>query len=322
VVGRRASGAGLVVAFSEPITFLERRIRMFTRHPKQDLKRALPLALLGMVFGMAALAAEDPSAPRASKPGVPETYELLADQQPSWKDIAKAPTFTPMTVPPALKNAPEVQRQIARNYPPLLKDAGIGGKVVLWFLIDETGVVRVTQLHTSSGYAALDDAALKVAANMQFTAAKNRDNIVPVWVQIPITFSAKPPISVSAQRERADLEKVLDQRAGFEREAATPVFTPMTQPPALRNGPEVERALQRAYPADMRDAGIGGQTIMWFYIDETGDVVQTKVHTSSGHAELDEAASMVARIMRFAPAKNRDRIVPVWVQIPITFSAR
>jgi protein TonB len=106
-------------------------------------------------------------------------------------DISAAPTFTPMTVRPELKNQPDVQRALIRNYPPLLRDAGIGGTVVMWFFINEKGTVLKTQLSKSSGYPALDEAAGQVAEVMRFSPAKNRDKIVQVWVEIPILFTAK-----------------------------------------------------------------------------------------------------------------------------------
>lgn len=106
-------------------------------------------------------------------------------------DLAAAPTFTPMTVRPELRNASTVQAALVRNYPPLLRDAGIGGSPVVWFFIDEGGKVIKTQLSKSSGYTALDEAALKVADIMQFSPAFNRDKKVPVWVEIPVVFTAK-----------------------------------------------------------------------------------------------------------------------------------
>jgi len=51
--------------------------------------------------------------------------------------------------------------------------------------------VRKAQVSTSSGYSALDDAALRVAALMRFTPARNRDEMVEVWVSIPIKFNTK-----------------------------------------------------------------------------------------------------------------------------------
>ena len=107
------------------------------------------------------------------------------------EDIAKAPTFTPFTVAPRLKNTDEIARALERNYPPLLRDAGIGGEVNVWFFIDEVGKVLKTTINQSSGYPALDDAAEKVGQMMQFTPAYNRDKKVQVWVSIPIKFNTK-----------------------------------------------------------------------------------------------------------------------------------
>jgi protein TonB len=107
------------------------------------------------------------------------------------EDLSAAPTFTPYTVSPELKNRAEVGRALERNYPPLLRDAGIGGTVLVWFFIDETGRVVKTQVNRSSGHRALDDAALLVANEMVFIPAQNRDKKVPVWVALPIVFKTK-----------------------------------------------------------------------------------------------------------------------------------
>ncbi len=119
-----------------------------------------------------------------------------ADGNPELKkvdveDISKAPAFTPYTVNPQLRNEQEVNRALERNYPPLLRDAGIGGTTTVWFFIDENGTVVNTKLFQTSGYDALDEAAMAVAKIMRFSPAKNRDQIVRVWVQIPIKFTAK-----------------------------------------------------------------------------------------------------------------------------------
>lgn len=104
-------------------------------------------------------------------------------------DISAAPTFTPMTVRPDLLNEREVQRALEREYPPLLRDAGIGGTVKVHFFIDEEGVVKDTRIDESSGHSALDEAALRVADVFEFTPALNRDKKVPVWISLPITFT-------------------------------------------------------------------------------------------------------------------------------------
>ncbi len=104
-------------------------------------------------------------------------------------DISAAPTFTPYTVRPGLKNEREVQRALQREYPPLLRDAGIGGTVRVHFFITEEGMVQDTRIDQSSGHSALDEAALRVADVFEFTPALNRDKKVPVWISLPITFT-------------------------------------------------------------------------------------------------------------------------------------
>ncbi len=104
-------------------------------------------------------------------------------------DLSSAPGFTPRTVEPRITNRAEVERALEREYPPLLRDAGIGGQAIVWFFIDEEGVVRNQQIQQSSGHQALDDAALRVAPVFKFTPAWNRDKAVPVWIQLPITFT-------------------------------------------------------------------------------------------------------------------------------------
>jgi protein TonB len=106
-------------------------------------------------------------------------------------DLSAAPTFTPFTVRPEVKNRQELTRAMEREYPALLRDAGIGGQVIVHFFIDENGVVQNAVLAESSGHSALDQAALRIAPIIEFTPALNRDRQVPVWTRLPITFNAR-----------------------------------------------------------------------------------------------------------------------------------
>lgn len=103
-------------------------------------------------------------------------------------DLEHAPTFTPFTVAPDILNREELQRAMIEMYPPLLREARIGGTVQVYFFIDAEGVVRQTRLATSSGHRQLDEAALAVADLYRFSPALNRDMRVPVWVSFPIMF--------------------------------------------------------------------------------------------------------------------------------------
>ncbi|MCY3612341.1 MAG: M56 family metallopeptidase [Gemmatimonadetes bacterium] len=322
-----------VAALAEQPSLLERRLRaLLNKAPQVRLAQGAML-LFGaiMVVGLAVLI-----------PGI--TGEGARMEPEAEMDISAEPVLTPYTVMPDYVNAAEIQRALQREYPPLLRDAGIGGTAIVWFFIDETGTVRNQVIQESSGHAALDEAALRVAPVFRFTPALNRDRAVPVWVQLPITFTteseAESADAEAARRAAAERMAVVEEarrlvaeRAAAAAEAgeaggtevdisAAPVFTPYTVKPDYVNGAEVMRALEREYPPLLRDAGIGGTTLVWFFIDETGVVQGQEVQTSSGHEALDQAALRVAPVFRFTPALNQDKPVPVWVQLPITFTTR
>lgn len=101
-----------------------------------------------------------------------------------------------------------------------------------------------------------------------------------------------------------------------------PSFIPYDTPPRLKNAAEVQRLLQRYYPRNLKDAGIGGTVTLWIYVDESGKVQKSVVKESSGHAALDGAAQQVADAMVFQPAMNRDKRTDVWVSQNITFEVK
>ncbi|HEY0809313.1 MAG TPA: TonB family protein, partial [Longimicrobiales bacterium] len=125
----------------------------------------------------------------AKKPAatVPDTAIVL----PAMKDVDDEPQFTPYTEKPELQNRDEVGRLLVRNYPPLLRDAGVGGTALVWTLIDESGVVTNVKLKQTSGHDAIDVAAMKVAQELRFTPARNRGQLVKVWIQLPIVFKTQ-----------------------------------------------------------------------------------------------------------------------------------
>ncbi len=101
--------------------------------------------------------------------------------------------------------------------------------------------------------------------------------------------------------------------------SSAPVFTPMTVRPEIINRGAVQSALMREYPPILRDAGIGGTVVVWFFVSEEGRVLDSRVSVTSGQVQFDEAALRVADVIRFSPALNRDQRVQVWIQLPITF---
>jgi len=74
---------------------------------------------------------------------------------------------------------------LARAYPPLLRDAGIGDTIQLRFWVSENGRVMSTAVAEWSGRPELDAAAVKLADVYRFTSGTGG------WVLMPIVFSAK-----------------------------------------------------------------------------------------------------------------------------------
>lgn len=101
--------------------------------------------------------------------------------------------------------------------------------------------------------------------------------------------------------------------------ADRPTFIPYDVAPRLINRREVVDALARHYPKSLRQAGIAGRVVLWIYIDDQGTVVKSHVEETSGSTALDQAAQRVAEVMRFSPAKNRDKVTAVWISQPINF---
>jgi TonB family protein len=97
-------------------------------------------------------------------------------------------------------------------------------------------------------------------------------------------------------------------------------FVAYTEKPILTNTEQVRQTMQREYPARLRDARIGGCTLLRLLVSERGRVDKTTVRKSSGQAQLDRAAARVARIMVFTPGKLHEKPIPVWIDVPVLFT--
>lgn len=328
-VGRRRAVNPLVFAtFAEPRVFLTERIRRIARWPldRRPL-RAAALSLVALLLFTTALLARVQSVsvlPAAAEtrvlevlglPGVQQELRLrpvmVSDTPPA---VRIEPRHTQYTLAPQLRNSEDIMERMAQLYPPLLRNAGIGGTATLWVYVNRTGGAQLVEVARSSGHQALDEAALKVAESMRFVPAQYGTDVVPAWIQVPVTFGELAH-SVTVDERPTVVTQTL-------RVSDVPHFTPMTKRPELLNPAEVSRALVQHYPPELRDAGIGGTAVLWFYIDENGSVLKTQLKGSSGHQALDDAAARVAGSMQFAPALNRDRKVGVWIEIPVAFTSK
>lgn len=187
-VAARTSGQSLgLAAFTERSTNLRRRIMTMTerRTPITSLRSAL-FVLLAAVLTVQACGVDSPVTIDETAAAIVEVPEGQALTPP--EELRNGPAFTPFTVAPSILNRDEVVAAMVREYPPLLRDAGIGGTVKVFFFINEDGRVEQVRIDESSGHQAIDDAAMNVAGAYEFSPALNGDEKTPVWVSFPITF--------------------------------------------------------------------------------------------------------------------------------------
>lgn len=137
---------------------------------------------------------------------VPNDEELLDDELDldASLDINEAVESTPPPPEPeeeeeeepevfvVVENMPELVGGLAelqRNirYPEMAKKAGVEGRVIVQFIVDEQGNVLDPQVVRGLG-AGLDEEAVRAVQQAQFTPGKQRGQPVRVKMSLPITF--------------------------------------------------------------------------------------------------------------------------------------
>lgn len=91
---------------------------------------------------------------------------------------------------PSLSNRSDFGRQLARNYPPLLRDAGVTGTVQVRFRVLEDGRVDSESIQiTNSTHEQFNDPTIRAVRSMRFRPAKVNGRPVKVWVEQPIQWT-------------------------------------------------------------------------------------------------------------------------------------
>ncbi len=77
-----------------------------------------------------------------------------------------------------------------------------------------------------------------------------------------------------------------------------------------------------AYPIQLWDQDMEGQTLLRVRVSDTGAVDSVEVERSSGYEAFDSAAVAGARELRFSPARRDGERIDVWATVPVHFSKR
>jgi TonB family protein len=294
-VGSRQMGLFLTPALAEHRNGLERRIIMLAERIRKNWWKAGTLAVLGIGITIVACESRLPHETNSRAEAVVTEDRPIQGESVNFID---------------------------REYPPLLRGAGIGGTVSLRVHVTEDGEADRVLIARTSGHDALDAAAARVARQYPW-GTDGMGSTAGYWVKTSVTFD--PEIGGTMEkRPSIGAEQVVPDQGlqSKQRIPEKPEFTPYTTRPALVNRDETSRALVRAYPPELRDAGIAGKVVIWVLIDDKGSVVKTDVKTSSGVPALDAAARRVGRSMKFSAALNGKEPVPVWIALPVVFKTQ
>ena len=105
-------------------------------------------------------------------------------------DLHVVPYEAPLPTPDQIVMVevyPQSLRMEAPVYPPLAREGGVEGTVLLRVLVSKEG--KVLKVIVLSGNPMLAQAACMAAFTAQFSPALQQHKPVPVWVQLPVVFS-------------------------------------------------------------------------------------------------------------------------------------
>jgi protein TonB len=100
---------------------------------------------------------------------------------------AQAAPAPPVTVLPS-SNADYLNNP-APAYPALSRRLGEQGRVVIRVLIDKDGKPQQGNIEQSSGYARLDQAALRAAMDWRYVPGRRDGKAQDMWFSVPIQFT-------------------------------------------------------------------------------------------------------------------------------------
>ena len=188
-------------------------------------------------------------------------------------------------------------------------------------------VVRITGI---SGIALLIVTFLSFPRIVSTVELDEEIQIIIEQIDIPQTeqFDRPPPPARPSVPVESESEDIADD-VTLE-EFTLDEFDAWDAPPPPPEGPRVKfipyddppvplRPIKPKYPEIAQEAGIEGTVVVQVFVDARGRVKETVILKGIPNTGLDEAATQAIRLVRFKPARQRERAVGVWISIPVNF---
>ena len=179
------------------------------------------------------------------------------------------------------------------------------------FLVGADGSVANATIQRSSGYANLDDAALKQIKTWHMKPATLRDGSpVSVWLRTPILFASS---NNSIAEPAVHSDNLMEFQSGTKDVPAGIRLPEATTSHALR----VE-----GYPVESIRRLEQGTVSVRYLVLEDGTVGDIELMKTSGHPRLDQAAFAQVANWLFKPATQANKPVPMWLRSNYVFQLR
>jgi TonB family protein len=167
----------------------------------------LPAAAAAMLAWSPALAQTPASDTTNGKPPAPvsggDFQGRGSSASPAGRQAGDPYELSALDERPTLLNRGEVSLAMADRYPPELRQQGVGGLVVLRFVILPGGTVDSASVGVvMASNPAFAGPAARVVRQMRFRPGMVANLPVRTWVTLPVNFAAPTPPAASAQPER------------------------------------------------------------------------------------------------------------------------
>jgi TonB family protein len=207
------------------------------------------------------------------------------------------------------KMAPRATNSMFPAYPLADLQANRSGKVTFRFIVDPRGRV-VRSMIESATTPEMGAAALAAIDAWDFSPARKEDGSA-CFAALRMEFVFHPnrgdaPVTDSARRILREL------RGGGKRIHELSALDAPPQP-ISRRAP--------VYPSSLEQAGLAGEAVIEFFIDEKGDAQLPRV-ISATSPEFGYAAAQAVGTWRFAPPKKDAKTVVARAQIPVSFALK
>ena len=215
-----------------------------------------------------------------------------------------------------------MQKEI--QYPQEALDKGIGGRVVVQFVVDKDGSITDANVVKSID-PTLDAEALRVVNSMpNWTPGKQKGEPVRVRFTLPVAFGVSKGGDPASGTPHTYTKTTIVKKEEAPKQETTEdeiVNVPEEIPMFPGGMEELMKFLQKEvkYPKEAQDKGIQGRVVVQFVVNKDGSITEATV-LKSVDPQLDaEALRVVNAMPNWTPGKDKGEAVRTRFTIPVNF---